>query len=291
MASRRLRNSGLKSRSMRLLAAASSASLRRGRRRSRSCACAHLARAGVRRHDQHDLPEVGLAARVVGQRRVVHHLQQDVEQVGVRLLDLVEQHHAVGVLAHRVHQQAALLEADVARAARRSGARRRASPCTRSCRSGGTRCRGAARAAWRARSCRRRSGPVNRKQPAGLVGLAEARARALDRRAPPVAPPRPGRTPRASATPRACAGARVSEATPASRGCAPCARRRARSRARRPTRLPSLGRVAAAAPRPPRRSRRSRCRAAAWSRRWRRREAGRAPRAPRRCSSRLWCSS
>ena len=66
-----------------------------------------------------DLAEVGLAPGVVGEGGVVHHLQQDVEQVGVRLLDLVEEHHAVGVLAHRVHQQAALLEAHVARAARR----------------------------------------------------------------------------------------------------------------------------------------------------------------------------
>jgi hypothetical protein len=66
---------------------------------------AHLARAGVAGHDQHDLAEVGLAAVVVRQGRVVHHLQQDVEDVGVRLLDLVEQHHAVGVLAHRIDQE------------------------------------------------------------------------------------------------------------------------------------------------------------------------------------------
>jgi hypothetical protein len=75
---------------------------------------AHLARAGVAGHDQHHLAEVGLAAVVVRQGGVVHHLQQDVEDVGVRLLDLVEQQHAVGVLADRVDQQATLLEADVA---------------------------------------------------------------------------------------------------------------------------------------------------------------------------------
>ena len=45
---------------------------------------------------------------------MVHHLQQDVVDVGVRLLDLVEQHDAVGMRADRVDQQAALLEADVA---------------------------------------------------------------------------------------------------------------------------------------------------------------------------------
>ena len=32
---------------------------------------------------------------------------------GMRLLDLVEQHDAVGMRAHRVDEQAALLEADV----------------------------------------------------------------------------------------------------------------------------------------------------------------------------------
>ena len=32
---------------------------------------------------------------------------------GMRLLDLVEQHHAVGMRAHRVDEQSALLEADV----------------------------------------------------------------------------------------------------------------------------------------------------------------------------------
>ena len=46
---------------------------------------------------------------------LVHDLQQDVEEIGVRLLDLVEHEHAVGVLADGVGQKAALIEADVAR--------------------------------------------------------------------------------------------------------------------------------------------------------------------------------
>ena len=45
---------------------------------------------------------------------MVHHLQQDVVDVGVRLLDLVEQQHRVGLLGHRLGEQAALVEADVA---------------------------------------------------------------------------------------------------------------------------------------------------------------------------------
>ena len=46
---------------------------------------------------------------------MVHHLQQDVEQIRMRLLDLVEQQHAVRVLVDAVGQQAALVEADIAR--------------------------------------------------------------------------------------------------------------------------------------------------------------------------------
>ena len=45
---------------------------------------------------------------------VIHHLQQDVEQVGMGLLDLVEQQHGVGMLIDAVGQEAALVEADIA---------------------------------------------------------------------------------------------------------------------------------------------------------------------------------
>ena len=48
----------------------------------------------VRGHDQHGVLEVDRAALAVGQAAVVHHLQQDVEDVGVGLLDLVEQDDA-----------------------------------------------------------------------------------------------------------------------------------------------------------------------------------------------------
>ena len=46
---------------------------------------------------------------------MVHHLQQDVEDVRMRLLDLVHQHDAVRMLGHRLGELAALVEADVAR--------------------------------------------------------------------------------------------------------------------------------------------------------------------------------
>ena len=108
-----MRNSGEKSRSIGLLGARRA--LAGEIRAEADGAGGRLARAGVRGHDQHDLAEVGLAPGVVGERRVVHHLQQDVEEVRVRLLDLVEQHDACGLAAHGVDEQSALLEADVAR--------------------------------------------------------------------------------------------------------------------------------------------------------------------------------
>jgi hypothetical protein len=92
-ASRRLRNSGVKVRS---IAAVSSPS-----RRSRPkpmAAFGLFGGAGVRGHDQDHVAEIDLAAVVVGQLAVIHHLQQDVEHVRVRLLDLVEQQHAMRML-------------------------------------------------------------------------------------------------------------------------------------------------------------------------------------------------
>ena len=68
----------------------------------------------VRGHDEHGVGEVHRAALAVGEPAVVEDLQQDVEHVRVRLLDLVEQHHRVGPAAHRLGELAALLVADVA---------------------------------------------------------------------------------------------------------------------------------------------------------------------------------
>ena len=73
-----------------------------------------LLRADVRGHDQDRVREVDRPALAVGQAAVVHDLQQHVEDVGVRLLDLVEQDHRVGAPAHRLGQLPALVVADVA---------------------------------------------------------------------------------------------------------------------------------------------------------------------------------
>ena len=58
----------------------------------------HFLRAGVRCHYQDDVPEVRLAAIVVGQCAMVHHLQQQIEDFGMRLFYLVEQYNGMGIL-------------------------------------------------------------------------------------------------------------------------------------------------------------------------------------------------
>src|SRR5258708_7407767 len=72
-------------------------------------------RPDVRRHDEHGVAEVDGAALGVGEPALIEDLEQHVEDVGVRLLDLVEQHDGVGTAPDGFGQLAALLEPDVAR--------------------------------------------------------------------------------------------------------------------------------------------------------------------------------
>ena len=71
--------------------------------------------AEVRGQDDERVREIDRAALAVGQPAVVEHLQQHVEHVAMRLLDLVEQDHLIGPAAHRLGQHAAFLIADIAR--------------------------------------------------------------------------------------------------------------------------------------------------------------------------------
>src|SRR5690606_24479072 len=66
-------------------------------------------------HDDDDVAEIGLAPVVVGKGAVVHDLQQDVEHIRMRLLDFIEQQHAVRLLGDGFGKQAALVEADIPR--------------------------------------------------------------------------------------------------------------------------------------------------------------------------------
>ena len=71
--------------------------------------------AEVRGHDDHGVAEVDRAALAVRQAAVVEHLEQHVEHVRMRLLDLVEQHDRIRLAPHGLGEIAALLVADVAR--------------------------------------------------------------------------------------------------------------------------------------------------------------------------------
>ena len=73
-----------------------------------------IGRARIGGHDQDHVAEIDLLAVVIGQLAVIHDLQQHVEQIRMRLLDLVEQQHAVRMLVDAVGEQAALVEADIA---------------------------------------------------------------------------------------------------------------------------------------------------------------------------------
>ena len=92
----------------------------------------------VRRHDHDRAAEVDLAALRVGQLPLLQDLEQDVEDVRVRLLDLVEQEHRVRLAPHGLRELAALVVADVAgRGADEPG--HGSAPCTPTRRPGSSR--------------------------------------------------------------------------------------------------------------------------------------------------------
>ncbi len=75
----------------------------------------HAGGADVGRHDDQDVFEVDDAALRVGQAAVFEHLQQQVEDVRMRLFDFVEQHDRVRTAPHGFGQLTALFVADVSR--------------------------------------------------------------------------------------------------------------------------------------------------------------------------------
>ena len=72
-------------------------------------------RGDVGGHDDHGVAKVHRAALAVGEPALVKQLQEHVEDVGVGLLDLVEQQHRVGAPPHRLGELASLVVAHVAR--------------------------------------------------------------------------------------------------------------------------------------------------------------------------------
>ena len=64
----------------------------------------HVLGARIGGHDQDDVTEIDRLAVVVRQLAVIHDLQENVEQVRVRLLDLVQQQHRIWVLVDAIGQ-------------------------------------------------------------------------------------------------------------------------------------------------------------------------------------------
>ncbi len=71
--------------------------------------------AGVARHNHDRVRKIHRATVTIGQTALVEQLQQDVEDLHMRLLDLIQQQHAVRTTAHRLGQLSALIVANVAR--------------------------------------------------------------------------------------------------------------------------------------------------------------------------------
>ena len=72
-------------------------------------------RTQVGRGDDDGVGEIHHPALAVGEATVVEHLQQDVVDVRVCLLDLVEQQHAVGLAPHLLGELTAFVVTDIAR--------------------------------------------------------------------------------------------------------------------------------------------------------------------------------
>ena len=75
----------------------------------------HFAAAHVGGHDDDGVLEVHHASVAVREPALVHHLQEQVENVWMGLLDLVQEHHAIGFAPHPFRELSALLVAHVAR--------------------------------------------------------------------------------------------------------------------------------------------------------------------------------
>ena len=65
-------------------------------------------RTQVRGQNQNHVAEVHGATLTISQTTIIKHLQQNIEDLGVSLLNLVQQHHGVGATAHGLGQLTAL---------------------------------------------------------------------------------------------------------------------------------------------------------------------------------------
>ena len=63
-----------------------------------------ILRPSIARHDKHHVAEIGLPAFVVRQTGIVHHLQQDVVDILMSLLNLIEEQHTIRGLTDGIRQ-------------------------------------------------------------------------------------------------------------------------------------------------------------------------------------------
>ena len=74
-----------------------------------------ILRTSIGCHDEYDMAEVGFLSLVVGESRIVHHLQHYIIYVRMSLLYLVEQEHAVWGLANGIGEQTSVFVSHIAR--------------------------------------------------------------------------------------------------------------------------------------------------------------------------------
>src|SRR6478609_1307276 len=72
-------------------------------------------RTDIRSHDDDRVAKIYGTTFAVGEAAIVHHLQQDVEHIGMSLLDFVEQHYRIWTSPHLLGELSTLFVSDVAR--------------------------------------------------------------------------------------------------------------------------------------------------------------------------------
>jgi len=74
-----------------------------------------MPRTDIGSHDDDGVPEINRISESIGQLPVLEHLQQNIEEVGMRFLNLVQQYNRIRGPAHALGQLAAFFVADVTR--------------------------------------------------------------------------------------------------------------------------------------------------------------------------------
>ncbi len=76
---------------------------------------AELCRACIGGHDDHHITEINRLTIVISQAAIIHHLQQQIEDIRVGFFNFIQQQNRMRRLINRISQQTALVEPDIAR--------------------------------------------------------------------------------------------------------------------------------------------------------------------------------